>query len=149
MKSTFLMMTALAASFSLATSASGQGAALQGIANTAEQLGQKIENSQDPILAGPVDKSEKVSPGKIDPDAPREFTKTDSGLQYRILRESDKDKPKVSSTVVAQLQGLAGQQTDFRQLVSSRQTDPISAQRRDPRMDRRHAVDRRRRHDRT
>ncbi len=32
-------------------------------------------------------------PPPADPDAPKEFTTTDSGLKYRILRKSDKKKP--------------------------------------------------------
>jgi FKBP-type peptidyl-prolyl cis-trans isomerase len=37
--------------------------------------------------------------GKVDSDAPKSFTKTDSGLQYRILRKGNGPKPKASNTV--------------------------------------------------
>lgn len=37
--------------------------------------------------------------GAIDPDAPEEFTSTESGLKYRILRKSDGKKPKFTSHV--------------------------------------------------
>jgi FKBP-type peptidyl-prolyl cis-trans isomerase len=37
--------------------------------------------------------------GKIDDNAPKTFTTTASGLQYRILRKGTGDKPKASSSV--------------------------------------------------
>jgi FKBP-type peptidyl-prolyl cis-trans isomerase len=37
--------------------------------------------------------------GKIDGDAPKAFTKSDSGLQYRILRKGSGPKPKAANTV--------------------------------------------------
>ena len=37
--------------------------------------------------------------GKIDDGAPKSFTKTDSGLQYRILRKGSDTKPKATNTV--------------------------------------------------
>jgi FKBP-type peptidyl-prolyl cis-trans isomerase len=37
--------------------------------------------------------------GKIDSDAPKAFTKTDSGLAYRILRKGTGQKPKATSEV--------------------------------------------------
>ena len=41
----------------------------------------------------------------IDEDAPKEFTATDSGLKYRILRKSDGPKPKSTDTVVVDYHG--------------------------------------------
>jgi FKBP-type peptidyl-prolyl cis-trans isomerase len=35
----------------------------------------------------------QMEPGPKDPDAPTDFTTTDSGLKYRILRKSDGPKP--------------------------------------------------------
>lgn len=82
-----------------------QGAALQGVANTADALQQTIADKQAPITAGPKDKLEKVPPGKIDADVSGKFTKTASGLKYRILRGSDKKKPNASNTVGAHYKG--------------------------------------------
>lgn len=57
------------------------------------------------IKPGPVDKSEKVSPGKIDADAPETFTETKSGLKYRILRKSEGKKPKATDSVTVHYKG--------------------------------------------
>jgi FKBP-type peptidyl-prolyl cis-trans isomerase len=43
--------------------------------------------------------------GKVDPDAPEDFTETDSGLRYRILRQSDGQKPQVNDRLVADYKG--------------------------------------------
>jgi FKBP-type peptidyl-prolyl cis-trans isomerase FkpA len=43
--------------------------------------------------------------GEIDADAPHEFTKTDSGLKYRILRKSDGRKPVADDEVLADYKG--------------------------------------------
>lgn len=43
--------------------------------------------------------------GKIDKDAPKTFTETKSGLNYRILRKGDGAKPKVTSTVEVHYHG--------------------------------------------
>lgn len=43
--------------------------------------------------------------GKIDADAPKTFTKTDSGLQYRILRKGSDKKPKASNEVEVNYHG--------------------------------------------
>ena len=47
----------------------------------------------------------RVEPGPADPDAPSEFSTTDSGLRYRILRKSDGPKPKVSDKVSVHYRG--------------------------------------------
>ncbi len=57
------------------------------------------------ITTGPKDRKEKVSPGKIDKDAPKEFKKTDSGLKYRILRKSDGKKPGETDEVTVHYKG--------------------------------------------
>ena len=49
--------------------------------------------------------ADKVQPGVQDKDAPKEFTATGSGLKYRILRKSDKPKPKETSTVKVHYKG--------------------------------------------
>ncbi len=43
--------------------------------------------------------------GEIDADAPTEFTTTDSGLKYRILRKSDGRKPVANDEVLANYKG--------------------------------------------
>jgi FKBP-type peptidyl-prolyl cis-trans isomerase FkpA len=55
-----------------------------------------IVNGQEPEVAYP-----KLPPGagKIDDGAPKAFTKTDSGLQYRILRKGSETKPTATSSV--------------------------------------------------
>ena len=44
-------------------------------------------------------------PGKTDEDAPEEFTKTESGLKYRILRKADGKKPLPASAVTVHYKG--------------------------------------------
>lgn len=44
-------------------------------------------------------------PGSIDADAPKEFTTTDTGLKYRILRKTTSAKPKSTSVVKAHYKG--------------------------------------------
>ena len=43
--------------------------------------------------------------GKIDKDAPKTFTKTDSGLKYRILRKGDAKTPKATDKVKVHYHG--------------------------------------------
>ena len=105
MKSTFVIATAFLSLLVGSESLHAQGAALQGVANTAEALADGVKAKQEPLTAGPKDKLEKTAPGKIDADAAREFTKTKSGLKYRVLRKSDKPKPDAANTVVAHYKG--------------------------------------------
>lgn len=46
-----------------------------------------------------------AEPGKPDKDAPKKFTKTKSGLKYRILRKSDGAKPKATDKVTVHYRG--------------------------------------------
>ena len=46
-----------------------------------------------------------AEPGKPDKDAPMEFTKTKSGLKYRIMRKSDGKKPVVTDNVTVHYRG--------------------------------------------
>jgi FKBP-type peptidyl-prolyl cis-trans isomerase FkpA len=68
---------------------------------------------QEKIKAGPTDSSEKVAPGAIDKDAPREFKTTKSGLKYRVLRKSDKEKPTASDAVTVHYKGWLDNKTIF------------------------------------
>jgi len=43
--------------------------------------------------------------GKIDKDAPKTFTKTPSGLKYRVLRQGTGDKPKAIDKVKVNYEG--------------------------------------------
>ncbi len=47
----------------------------------------------------------QVGTGPVDSDAPAEFTKTESGLGYRVLRKSDGKKPKADNTVTVHYRG--------------------------------------------
>ncbi|MCA9136897.1 MAG: FKBP-type peptidyl-prolyl cis-trans isomerase [Planctomycetales bacterium] len=51
--------------------------------------------------------------GAIDPDAPDEYTTTESGLKYRILRKSDGKKPKSISHVRVHYDGTLDDGTTF------------------------------------
>jgi FKBP-type peptidyl-prolyl cis-trans isomerase FkpA len=52
-------------------------------------------------------------PGPTDPDAPTEFTQTESGLKYRILRKSDGQKPTADNTVSVHYAGWLDDKTEF------------------------------------
>ncbi len=54
-----------------------------------------------------------AEPGPVDKDAPEQFTKTESGLKYRIRRKSDGDKPKKSSTVTVHYRGWLDDGKEF------------------------------------
>ena len=51
--------------------------------------------------------------GPPDKDAPDEFTATPSGLYYRILRQSNKHKPRSYDTVLAHYRGWLNNGTQF------------------------------------
>jgi FKBP-type peptidyl-prolyl cis-trans isomerase len=56
-----------------------------------------------PLGCSPAARSS--SPGPADPDAPTEFTETESGLKYRILRVGSGDKPGRESFVTVDYVG--------------------------------------------
>ncbi|MEZ6095567.1 MAG: FKBP-type peptidyl-prolyl cis-trans isomerase [Pirellulaceae bacterium] len=59
----------------------------------------------DELTTGPEDSEEVRKPGSIDEDASKEFTRTASGLEYRILRKSDGKKPTATQTVEVDYKG--------------------------------------------
>ncbi len=65
------------------------------------------------MLVASCSSKPKMGPNVIDPDAPKEFTTTDSGLKYRILRKSTGEKPIGSSTVVVDYSGWLDNGTVF------------------------------------
>lgn len=54
-----------------------------------------------------------VEPGPIDRGAPMAFTKTDTGLEYRILRKSDGVKPKATDKVTVHYRGWLDDESEF------------------------------------
>jgi FKBP-type peptidyl-prolyl cis-trans isomerase FkpA len=54
-----------------------------------------------------------AEPGPVDKDAPEQFTKTDSGLKYRIRRKSDGEKPKRTSNVTVHYRGWLDDGKEF------------------------------------
>ncbi|MGH7199468.1 MAG: FKBP-type peptidyl-prolyl cis-trans isomerase, partial [Planctomycetaceae bacterium] len=54
-----------------------------------------------------------VEPGPDDPDAPEEFTTTDSGLKYRILRKGSGEQPQEGDTVRVHYRGWLDDGTEF------------------------------------
>lgn len=54
-----------------------------------------------------------VESGKVDEDAPEEFTTTKSGLKYRIRRQSTEAKPKATNTVRVHYRGWIDDGTVF------------------------------------
>lgn len=63
---------------------------------------------------GPVDFPKlPTGAGKIDEDAPREFTTTASGLKYRILRKGEGKRPTVLNKVEAHYRGWLTNGTEF------------------------------------
>ena len=71
------------------------------------------DGEQEKIKAGPTDSQEKVAPGAIDKDASRDFKTTASGLKYRILRDSDKQKPTARNAVTVHYKGWLDDKTIF------------------------------------
>lgn len=54
-----------------------------------------------------------TSMGAIDDDAPEEFTETESGLKYRILRKSDGPKATAKDSVTVHYRGWLDDDTEF------------------------------------
>lgn len=47
----------------------------------------------------------RTGPGAVDADAPTEFTTTDSGLKYRVLRRAEGPKPSATTKVAVDYSG--------------------------------------------
>ena len=62
--------------------------------------------------------------GKVDSDAPKSFTKTNSGLQYRVLRKGTGAKPKATNKVNVNYHGWLDNGNVFDS--SYRRREPIS-----------------------
>jgi FKBP-type peptidyl-prolyl cis-trans isomerase FkpA len=75
-------------------------AAMLGLA--ACELGQKVWAATTP-----------TEPGAVDRDAPREFSTTQSGLKYRVLRKSKRSKPVKSDTVTVMYKGWLNDGHEF------------------------------------
>jgi FKBP-type peptidyl-prolyl cis-trans isomerase len=73
------------------------------------------------VLLSACDSQARRGPNAIDPDAPSEFTTTDSGLEYRILRRSDGAKPKSDDYVTVDYSGWLDDQTVFDSSYERRQ----------------------------
>jgi FKBP-type peptidyl-prolyl cis-trans isomerase FkpA len=57
--------------------------------------------------------AQEVKQGPTDKDAPKEFTKTKSGLKYKILRKTDGKRPTVSNTVTMHYRGWLDSGKEF------------------------------------
>jgi FKBP-type peptidyl-prolyl cis-trans isomerase FkpA len=77
------------------------GVALCGLALV---LGNAAWSADDEKKEVPLPKLPKGA-GSVDKDAPKAFTKTDSGLKYRVLRKGKGAKPKASDTVEVNYHG--------------------------------------------
>jgi FKBP-type peptidyl-prolyl cis-trans isomerase FkpA len=75
------------------------------------------------VLSGCVSKP-SFSPGPADSDAPAEFSETESGLKYRVLRKGNGNKPKPSNTVKVHYAGTLDDGTEFDS--SYRTGEPVS-----------------------
>jgi FKBP-type peptidyl-prolyl cis-trans isomerase FkpA len=57
--------------------------------------------------------AQEAKPGPTDKDAPKEFTKTESGLKYKILRKSDGKKPTARNSVTCHYRGWLDSGKEF------------------------------------
>ncbi|HTU25322.1 MAG TPA: FKBP-type peptidyl-prolyl cis-trans isomerase [Pirellulales bacterium] len=54
-----------------------------------------------------------TQPGPVDPDAPKTFNTTESGLKYRVLRKSKRSHPVKTDTVTVMYRGWLNDGTEF------------------------------------
>ena len=76
-------------------------------------IGQEPVSTESQLKAGPEDAMEKEKPGPIDKDASSEFKTTKSGLKYRVLRKSEKQKPTAEDSVQVHYKGWLDNKTIF------------------------------------
>jgi FKBP-type peptidyl-prolyl cis-trans isomerase FkpA len=69
--------------------------------------------ADEPVKTGPVDSTEKASAGPVDKDAPAEFTETDSGLRYRVLRKGNEKMAQATSEVEVHYKGWLDNESIF------------------------------------
>lgn len=67
-------------------------------------------------------------PGPEDPDAPKEFTTTDSGLKYRILRRGNGENPKPQSFVTVDYEGWLDSGQEFDSSYTRRESTKFNLQ---------------------
>lgn len=65
-----------------------------------------------PLFPEPKD-TVRLEPGAVDPDAPEEFTATESGLKYRIRRKTDGKKATIKDVVRVHYRGTLDDGTIF------------------------------------
>lgn len=75
------------------------------------------KQTEAPVPTAPAAKKSPLvnatQPGPTDPDAPKDFTETSSGLKYRILRKTNGKKPKPSDTVFCNYRGTLDDGEEF------------------------------------
>ena len=79
-----------------------------------EAAGDAVDKFNAPIPTGtttPMNPAQTVD--KVDEDAPKEFTTTESGLKYRILRKTDGKKPTAKNTVKCHYKGWLDNGKEF------------------------------------
>ena len=88
--------------------------ALPAVVFAAVDQAKKATKTAVAIKLGPDDPKEKVKPGRVDKDAPREFKTTKSGLKYRILRKGVEAKPTEKDIVEIHYKSWLDDKTIFR-----------------------------------
>ena len=76
-------------------------------------VGQEPSSDESQLKAGPDDAQEKDKPGPVDKDVSEEFKTTASGLKYRVLRKSEKEKPNAKDSVQVHYKGWLDDKTIF------------------------------------
>jgi FKBP-type peptidyl-prolyl cis-trans isomerase len=70
-----------------------------------------------PAAEAPIPKAPPLAapagPGPTDPDAPKDFTTTDSGLKYKILRKGKGERPTPADTVTVNYRGWLDNGQEF------------------------------------